>query len=126
MKLNLTQLSNFQLILLIICTLFTLIFINGCAVEQNMQTAGVQSTRSMQKQKDVKIYPDIIKKVMHVKNVDEEMLDFYVFDLEGTLKAHHKVESGNRIKVAGLDKGLYVYQVFKGDEMSDSGKFTIK
>ena len=63
---------------------------------------------------------------MHVKNIEVNPLDFFVFDLEGTLIRHFKMAEGDHKKITGLEKGLYVYQVFVGDEMSESGKITIK
>jgi hypothetical protein len=36
------------------------------------------------------------------------------------------MDEGDHRKISGLYKGLYVYQVFMGDEMSESGKIIIK
>ena len=93
---------------------------------QSVTIADNKKASISRKERDVKIYPDMIKRIMHVKNIDESTLDFFVFDLEGTLVRHFKMEEGDHKKVGGLDKGSYMYQVFKGDEMSESGKLNIK
>lgn len=76
----------------------------------------------------VKIYPDVLKRVMHVvaKENDGKEIDFFVFDLEGTLMQHYKMETGNRQKITGLKRGKYVYHVFTGDEESATGEFEIR
>ena len=76
----------------------------------------------------VKIYPDIIKRDMHViakKNEGKEV-DFFVFDLEGTLIQNYKMKAKDHFRIAGLKKGLYIYRVFCGDEERASGKFEIR
>ena len=68
----------------------------------------------------------MIKKMMHVKNIKENPFDFFVFDLQGTLMVHYKMEQGDHKKITGLERGYYTYQVFKNDEMSEAGKLIIK
>lgn len=63
---------------------------------------------------------------MHVKNVEPAKVDFFVFDAEGTIMVHYKLNEKDHKKINGLEKGTYTYQVFKNDEMSESGKITIK
>jgi hypothetical protein len=53
-------------------------------------------------------------------------VDFFVFDTEGTIKVHYKMNEKDHKKINGLDRGIYTYQVFKNDEMSESGKIIIK
>ena len=76
----------------------------------------------------VRIYPDVIKKSMHVVAKDNEgkMIDFFVFDLQGTLLKHYKMIEGDHEKIAGLKRGKYIYQVFCGDEETAIGKFEIR
>lgn len=77
----------------------------------------------------VKIYPDIFKRVMHVVAKDDNYgkgLDFFVFDLEGTLVEHYKMKSGDHEKITGLKRGKYVFRVFAGDEETASGNFDIR
>lgn len=76
----------------------------------------------------VKIYPDALKRVMHVvaKENDGNQIDFFVFDLEGTLMQHYKMETGDHQKLTGLNRGKYVYHVFTGDEETATGDFEIR
>ncbi len=49
----------------------------------------------------VRIYPDIVKRVMHVVAKDDNDghgIDFFVFDSEGTLVQHYKMKSGDHEK----------------------------
>lgn len=76
----------------------------------------------------VKIYPDAVKRVLHVvaRPRDGKEIDFFVFDLEGTLMQHYKMADGDREKLAGLKRGKYVYHVFSGDEETAMGEFYVR
>lgn len=76
----------------------------------------------------VKIYPDPVKRVMHViaKDNDGKQIDFFVFDLQGTLVDHFKMDEGDHKRLTNLDRGKYVYQVFSGDEETVAGQFEIR
>lgn len=76
----------------------------------------------------VKIYPDPITRSMHVvaKHKDKKVTDFFVFDLEGSLLQHLKMEPREREKISGLKRGIYIYRVFAGDEETAAGKFEIR
>ena len=98
----------------------------SCSVTENTNAAESKNARIPKKEREVKIYPDLLKKVMHVKNVETAKVDFYVFDAEGTIIVHYKMNEKDHKKINGLEKGSYTYQVFKNDEMSESGKMIIK
>jgi hypothetical protein len=76
----------------------------------------------------VKIYPDAIKKMIHVvaKENEGKEIDFYVFDLDGTMVKQFKLASHEHIRINGLAKGSYVYRVFSGDLETAAGKFEIR
>lgn len=76
----------------------------------------------------VKIYPDILKRDMHVIAKDNEgkEIDFFVFDVESTLKQHVRMKAKDHHKISGLDRGTYVYRVFCGDEETAAGQFEIR
>lgn len=97
----------------------------SCSVTENT-SADTGKVKTSKKDRDVKIYPDLLKKGMHVKNIENENLDFFVFDSEGTIMVHYKMNEKEHKKFNGLEKGIYTYQVFKNDEMSESGKIVIK
>ena len=76
----------------------------------------------------VKIYPDALKRDMHVvaKNNDGKVIDFFVFDLQGTLLQNYKMKAKDHYRISGLARGTYVYRVFNGDEETAAGKFQIR
>ena len=97
----------------------------SCSVTENTN-AESKNAKTSKKEREVKIYPDLLKNVMHVKNVETAKIDFFVFDAEGTIMVHYKMNDKDHKKINGLEKGIYTYQVFKNDEMSESGEFIIK
>ena len=68
----------------------------------------------------------MLKRMMHVKSLENTQVDFFVFDSQGTIMVHYKMNEKDHKKINGLEKGTYTYQVFKNDEMSESGKIIIK
>jgi len=98
----------------------------SCSVTENANVTESKNARTSKKEREVKIYPDLLKKVMHVKNVETAKVDFFVFDAGGTIMVHYKMNEKDHKKINGLEKGTYTYQVFKNDEMSESGKIIIK
>lgn len=76
----------------------------------------------------VKIYPDALKREMHVvaKSNDGKVIDFFVFDLQGTLVQNYKMKAREHNLISGLSRGTYVYRVFSGDEETAAGKFEIR
>ena len=97
----------------------------SCSVTENTN-AESKNAKTSRKEREVKIYPDLLKNVMHVKNVESAKVDFFVFDAEGTIMVHYKMNEKDHKKINGLEKGTYTYQVFKNDEMSESGQIIIK
>ena len=97
----------------------------SCSVTENTN-AESKNAKTSKKEREVKIYPDLLKNVMHVKNVETAKIDFFVFDAEGTIMVHYKMNDKDHKKINGLEKGTYTYQVFKNDEMSESGEIIIK
>ena len=98
----------------------------SCSVTENINSADAKKTKTSRREKEVKIYPDMLKRIMHVKNVENTQVDFFVFDPQGTIMIHYKMNEKDHKKINGLAKGTYTYQVFKNDEMSESGKIIIK
>ena len=98
----------------------------SCTVTESISATESRNTKPSRKEKEVKIYPDLLKKIIHVKNIESAKVDFFVFDSEGTIMVHYKMNEKEHKKINGLEKGSYTYQVFKNDEMSESGKITVK
>ena len=97
----------------------------SCSVTENSNAVS-KNAKTSRKEREVKIYPDLLKNVMHVKNVESAKVDFFVFDPEGTIMVHYKMNEKDHKRINGLEKGTYTYQVFKNDEMSESGQIIIK
>jgi hypothetical protein len=93
--------------------------------EEDGKAAKKAKTQSSRNNTAVKIYPDLMRRVMHVVAKDKE-IDFFVFDLEGTLMQHYKMENGDHKKLTGLNRGKYVYRVFSGDEETAAGNIEIR
>jgi hypothetical protein len=89
---------------------------------------GKKSKMSSRNNTSVKIFPDALKRVMHVvaKENEGKEVDFFVFDMQGTLMLNYKMKSGDHQKITGLSRGTYEYRVFTGDEQTANGKFLIK
>ena len=98
----------------------------SCSVIESTKVTESKNAKTTKNEREVRIYPDLLKKVMHVKNVESAKVDFFVFDSEGTIMVHYKMNENDHKKINGLEKGNYTYQVFKNDEMSESGMITIK
>jgi len=98
----------------------------SCSVTENINSVDAKKTKTSRREKEVKIYPDMLKRMMHVKNVENTQVDFFVFDPQGTIMVHYKMNERDHKKINGLAKGTYTYQVFKNDEMSESGKIIIR
>ncbi|MES1197845.1 MAG: hypothetical protein ABUL41_01050 [Chitinophagaceae bacterium] len=100
------------------------------AFSENEGSAKKNKTKSFSTRNNpsVKIYPDAVKKMMHVvaKKNNVRTIDFFVFDLEGILVQHYKMKAGDHMKITGLKKGEYVYRVFSGDEETAAGNFEIR
>jgi len=120
--------------LVISCSLFiTTVTFSACTIVESVPTSTksikektVSEKKLPRKDNVVKIYPDAFKRILHVKSLVETPLDFYVFDLEGTLELHYKMIGKEHKKITSLERGYYMYQVFEGDAMTDSGKINIK
>ena len=76
----------------------------------------------------IKIYPDALKKEMHViaKGNEGKEIDFFVFDLQGTLMHNYRLKAKDHCRITGLARGAYVYRVFCGDNETASGNFEIR
>jgi hypothetical protein len=53
-------------------------------------------------------------------------LHFYVFDVSGTLMHQITLKWKNKYKIANLEKGIYMYDVFSNDESIEHGKIIVK
>ncbi|MES1214096.1 MAG: T9SS type A sorting domain-containing protein [Bacteroidota bacterium] len=61
-----------------------------------------------------------------VKDIAGDTIDFYVFDMEGTMVVNYKLKSKEKKIITTLEKGAYTYNAFSGDEETDFGKIIIE
>ena len=85
-------------------------------------------SNSSRNNNSVRIYPDVLKRDMHVvaKENDGKMIEFFVFDLEGTLIQNYKMKAKDHVRLSGLSRGKYQYRVFCGDVETAAGNFEIR
>lgn len=96
--------------------------------EKPAKAAHARTTMSSRNNNAVKIYPDILKRTMHVvaKENEGKEIDFFVFDLQGTLIQNVRMKERDHYRITGLARGKYIYRVFSGDEESAHGQFEIR
>ena len=76
----------------------------------------------------VKIYPDFVKREMHViaKKKNKKVVDFFVFDMQGTLLFNKRMKANDHAKIQNLHRGKYLYRVFAGDEETTAGEIEFR
>ena len=84
--------------------------------------------KSFRNQNVVKVYPDIVKKEMHVvaKSGIEKEIEFMVFDINGNMVLNYKMKAGEKRTISDLKKGSYMYHVFAEDEYLTTGKIVFR
>jgi len=84
--------------------------------------------KAFKKQTAVKIFPDAIKKTMHVvaRSGNKKDIDFLVFDISGNMVLDYKMKAGERKTISDLKKGSYMYHVFADDEYLMTGKIVFR
>jgi hypothetical protein len=88
----------------------------------------VRKEKALRTQSVVKVYPDAIRKVMHVvaRQSSEKEIDFLVFDINGNMVLNYKMKPGERKTINELKKGSYMYHVFCEDEYISTGKIEFR
>lgn len=126
---------NFTRSIIGVCIALSLLMYSSVSLAANTKNDDPKDKKEVKKAKlsssrnnsSVKIYPDILKRVMHVVAKDsDDPIDFFVFDLEGTIVKHYKMKAGDHQKMTDLSRGKYVFSVFSGDEETATGNFEIR
>jgi hypothetical protein len=102
------------------------IFISKRTFEDDKKPA--KKEKSFRNQNVVKVYPDIMKREMHViaKSGLEKEIEFMVFDINGNMVLNYKMKPGERKTISELKKGSYMYHVFAEDEYLTTGKIVFR
>src|SRR4029078_452290 len=102
------------------------IFISKKSFEDDKKPA--KKEKSFRNQNVVKVYPDIVKKEMHVmaKSGIEKEIEFMVFDINGNMVLDYKMKPGEKRTINELKKGSYMYHVFAEDEYLTTGKIVFR
>jgi len=100
-----------------------------CATKQDTDSSGKKKYKKLTtgKKNAVSLFMNDDEnslKVIAGKN-DKKQVDFFVFDLEGTLVHNYRMSANDEKKITGLQKGIYIYRVFCGDEETAAGKIEI-
>ena len=84
--------------------------------------------RSFKNQNAVKVFPDAVKKAMHVvaRPGNKTEIEFLVFDINGNMVLNYKMKAGEKKTISELKKGSYMYHVFADDEYLMTGKIVFK
>ena len=84
--------------------------------------------KSFKNQNVVKVYPDAIRKAMHVvaRSGNAKEIEFLVFDINGNMVLNYKMKAGERRTITELKRGSYMYHVFAEDEYLTTGKIVFR
>ena len=102
------------------------IFISKKVFEDDKKPA--KKEKSFRNQNVVRVYPDIIRKEMHVtaKQGMDKDIEFMVFDINGNMVLNYKMKPGEKRTISELKKGSYMYHVFADDEYLTTGKIVFR
>jgi len=103
---------------------------NVCLVTTNFDDdkKPARKERSFKNENAVKVFPDVLKKTMHViaRPGNKKEIEFLVFDVNGNMVLNYKMQAGERKTITDLKKGSYMYYVFAEDEYLMTGKIVFK
>ncbi|MER3464441.1 MAG: hypothetical protein C4329_08560 [Chitinophagaceae bacterium] len=104
----------------IIVALSLFIGINASAQE-------VKEWNSSDKKPSFKVFPNpSTNGNFEISSKEKTTLFFYVFDLSGTMIYQTTLKENQKAIIRNLNKGVYVYDVFKKDEGIEHGRLIVK
>lgn len=76
----------------------------------------------------VRLYPNADQQVLFFSASGEEkkIYQLFVFDMDGTLVKQANIKSRQTTVVTGIEKGVYLFEVFTNDERIETGKITVR
>ena len=96
-------------------------------VDKDSLTIVEKNSFSKSKKETIKIYPNpSTSGNIHVSAVGDQELQFYVFELDGTMVSNLRLSGKEKKTIKNLRKGTYTYDVFMNDEGVESGTIVVK
>ena len=96
-------------------------------VDKDSLTIVEKNSFNKSKKETIKIYPNpSTSGNIHVSAVGKEELQFYVFELDGTMVSNIRLNGKEKKTIKNLRKGTYTYDVFMNDEGVESGTIVVK
>lgn len=91
-------------------------------------TLEIKKFKQQYTRENIRIFPNPSNGIIHVNSINKSLkeIQFYVFDLEGTMIENVRLVGKERKKIRGLKKGTYLYDVFNNDESIERGKIVVK
>jgi hypothetical protein len=94
---------------------------------QNNFSRSLLTAEPIGKKNTIRLYPNPSPNgTITVNSTTNELLYFYVFDLEGTLLHRITLKGKDQRTITKLKRGTYMYDVFKNDESIEQGKIIVK
>lgn len=94
---------------------------------QNNFSDSLAGNNQIEKKNTIRLYPNpSTDGTVTVNSNSNDLLYFYVFDLEGTLLHRITLKGKDHRTINNLKKGTYMYDVFKNDESIEQGKIIVK
>jgi hypothetical protein len=80
------------------------------------------------KKHKVRLYPNADQQVLFFTASGEErkLYQLFVFDMDGTLVKQANIKSRQTTVITGIEKGVYLFEVFSNDERIETGKITVR
>ena len=111
-----------------------LLFSACCAMEAFSGLPSDELYNPPLQRKEVTVTKDVVKLFpnptytgsISVSNNGAGELHFYIFDLDGTMIHQSVLKQKQKRTVSELQKGVYVYDVFKDDVSIENGKIVVK
>ena len=109
---------------------FLLVSLSGAASVQLRQHAHapvVPQLQEVTKKTALKIYPNpSMDGTVRVISNTPGTLNFYIFDIDGTLLHQAVIQEKQKHVITNLKKGIYTYDAFYNDEGIEHGKLIVK
>jgi hypothetical protein len=104
-----------------------------CALPGKVCAASVSDTiqiekNSVSKQHRISLYPDANQKVVFfsVRGSEGKVYQLYMFDIEGRLVKQSETRNKQTSVIKGIDKGIYLFEVFSDDIRIGNGRIAVK